>query len=83
MARLPRNIEMLIEAGGEVVLGKLPLFDCVAIATDDAGGCLATLVRRDGETLARLITRLDRAVHLGRGDDRFIDEVNHGPSAHL
>jgi hypothetical protein len=80
MVQLTKNIETLIEEGGEMTVGRLSPFDCVATATDDADVCLAMLVRRDGETLNQLIKRLDRAIHLAWTDDRFIDEVNDGPS---
>ena len=83
MVQLTKNIEMLIEEGGEMTLGRMPPFDCLATATDDADRCLAMLVRRDGETLNHLVKRLDRAIHLAWTDDWFIDEVNDGPSDRL
>ena len=42
---------------------------CVATAVDGYN-CLAMLVRRDGETLAQLLTRLDLAVGLAFAEDR-------------
>lgn len=48
MVQLTRNIETLIDEGGEITLGRLPPFDCVATASDGAN-CLAMLVRREGE----------------------------------
>lgn len=83
MVQLTKNIETLIEEGGEITLGRLPPFDCVATATDDADTCLAMIVRRDGETLNQLIKRLDKAIHLAWTDDWFTDEVNDGPSDRL
>lgn len=83
MVQLTKNIETLIEEGGEITLGRVPPFDCVATATDDATTCLAMLVRRDGETLDQLIKRLNKAIHLAWTDDRFTDEVNDGPSDRL
>ena len=82
MIRLTKNIEALIDEGGEITLGRLPPFDCVATATDDTA-CLAMLVRRDGETLNQLIRRLDKAIHLAWTDNWFTDEVNGGPSNRL
>lgn len=82
MARLTKNIEMLIDEGGEITLGRLSPFDCVATATDDAA-CLAMLVRRNGETLDQLVERLDKAIHLAWTEDWFTDEVNGGPSDRL
>lgn len=82
MIQLTTNIETLIEEGGEITLGRLPPFDCVATATDEAA-CLAMLVRRNGETLNQLIRRLDKAIHLAWTADWFTDEVNGGPSDRL
>ena len=42
----------------------------------DGSNCLAMLVRRDGETLLQLLTRLDLAVALAFTEDIFTDEVN-------
>jgi hypothetical protein len=83
MVQLTKNIETLIEEGGEITLGRLPPFGCVATATDDADTCLAMIVRRDGETLNQFIKRLDKAIHLAWTDDWFTDEVNDGPSDRL
>ena len=82
MVQLTRNIETLIEEGGDITLGRLPPFDCVATASDDAA-CLAMLVRRQGETLNQLMRRLDKAIHLAWADDYITDEVNAGPSDRL
>jgi hypothetical protein len=83
MVQLTKNIETLIEEGGEITIGRAPAHDCLATATDDADLCLAMLVRRDGETLNQLIKRLDRAIHLAWTEDWFTDEVNDGPSSRL
>lgn len=83
MVQLTKNIETLIDEGGEITIGRLPPFDCVATATDDADVCLAMLVRRDGETLNQFVKRLDRAIHLAWNDDWFTDEVNDGPGDRL
>ena len=40
---------------------------------------LAMLVRRDGETLVQLLTRLNTAIELAYDRQRFVDEVNNGP----
>jgi hypothetical protein len=72
-----KNIETLIDEGGNISIGRLSPFDCVAVATDDHNS-LAMLVRRDGETLSALMKRLDKAVGLAWSDDLFTDEVN-GP----
>jgi hypothetical protein len=48
-----KHIETLVDEGGQISIGKLPPFDCVAAASDDHN-CLAMLVRRDGESLTAL-----------------------------
>jgi hypothetical protein len=82
MVQLTKNIETLIDEGGEITIGRLSPFDCVATAADESN-CLAMLVRRNGETLNQLIRRLDKAIHLAWSDNWFTDEVNGGPSNRL
>ncbi len=60
---------------GEITVGVLEPVGCVATAVDGSN-CLAMLVRRDGESLAQLLTRLDLAVGLAFAEDIFTDEVN-------
>lgn len=72
-----RNIEALVDEGGDISIGPVPPFECVAAASDGSN-CLAMLVRRDGETLGALLKRLDKAIALAWSDDEFTDEVN-GP----
>jgi hypothetical protein len=68
------NIEDLI-AYGDITLGVLRPIGCVASAAD-ADRCLAMLVRRRGETLGQLLTRLDRAIEKAINEDIFTDEIN-------
>ena len=77
MVQVSKNIEALIEDGGEITLGALPLHDCAATAVDGSN-CLAMLVRRDGESLNALLRRLDKAIGLAWSNNVFIDEVNDG-----
>ena len=79
MVRVSKNIEALIEDGGDITLGALPPHECAATATDGSN-CLAMLVRRDGESLNALLRRLDKAIGLAWSNDVFIDEVNNGES---
>ena len=79
MVQVTKNIEALIEAGGEITLGALPPHECAATAVDGSN-CLAMLVRHDGESLNALLKRLDKAIDLAWSDDLFIDEVNNGES---
>ena len=68
------NIAELIEYG-EITLGVVRPVGCVAVANDE-DNCMAMLVRRDGETLAQLLARLDRAIGKALTDDIFTDEIN-------
>ena len=52
-----------------------PGLGCVAIATD-GHNTLAMLKRREGETLAQLLTRLDLAIGKAFTEDVFTDEIN-------
>lgn len=70
-----KNIEALIEDGGDITLGALAGIECAATAAD-GHNCLAMLVRREGETLNALLRRLDKAIAtVWEGSDP-IDEVN-------
>ena len=75
--RAMKNIETLIEDGGEITLGALPPHECAATAADGSNA-LAMLVRRDGETLNALLKRLDRAIGAYYDEGETVDEVN-GP----
>jgi hypothetical protein len=74
------NIQDLI-AHGDVTIGVLRPIGCVATAADE-DRCLAMLVRRRGETLPQLLTRLDRAIDKAINEDIFTDEVNPPPNTH-
>jgi hypothetical protein len=79
MVQVTKNIEVLIDEGGEITLGALPPHECAATAADGSN-CLAMVVRRDGESLNTLLKRLDKAIGLAWSNDMFIDEVNDGES---
>lgn len=70
-----KNIEALIEDGGEITLGHISGFGCAATAADEHNA-LAMLGRRDGETINALLKRLDKAI--GRYYDlgETTDEIN-------
>lgn len=72
------NIESLIDGNGEITIGSLGPFRCAATAGDECQS-LATLVRRDGETLCQLLIRLESAIDKAIEEEIFIDEINHGP----
>jgi hypothetical protein len=68
------NLAHLI-AYGEITVGVLRPVGCVATATDGHNS-LAMLVRRRGETLAQLLTRLDQAIDKALTEDVYTDEIN-------
>jgi hypothetical protein len=68
------NIAELIDYG-EITIGVVRPVGCVAVA-NDGDNCLAMLVRRQGETLAQLLTRLDLAIAKAFTEDIFTDEIN-------
>ena len=72
-------IEEIVEVGGISIGIVPPVTECVAIAHEERN-TLAMLVRRKGETLAQLLTRLDLAIARAQTDDVFTDEVNNPPA---
>ena len=75
------HIEERVEFG-EITVGNKYLIGGVAVASDEHNA-LAMLVRRDGETLAQLLTRLDQAVAKALGEDIYTDEINSTPESLL
>jgi hypothetical protein len=70
-----KNIEALIEDGGEITVGAIGSVECAATAAD-GHNALAMLVRRDGETLNALLKRLDRAIARYYDTGESTDEIN-------
>jgi len=70
-----KNIEVLIDDGGDITLGHLSGVGCVASAAD-SNTTLAMLARRDGETLNALLKRLDHAIARYYEDGETTDEIN-------
>lgn len=70
-----KNIEALINDGGEITVGAIAGIDCGATAAD-GHNALAILVRRDGETLNALLKRLDKAVGRYYDTGEPADEIN-------
>jgi hypothetical protein len=70
---LPHIAELIND--GEITIGLLDPIGCVATACD-ADTTLAMLVRRKGETLAQLLTRLDLAIARAYDEEIFTDEIN-------
>ena len=70
-----KNIETLIDDGGEITLGPIGTEPCGASASD-YHNAIALLVRRDGETLNALLKRLDKAIGRYYDHAETVDEVN-------
>ena len=68
------NIAQLID-DGEITIGMLRPVGCVATAADE--DCdYAMLLRRRGESLFQLLTRLDQAIDKALTLGIFTDEIN-------
>jgi hypothetical protein len=71
---LPHIAELIEE--GQITIGVIrPVGRSAAIA-NDGESTLAMLVRREGETLAQLLTRLDLAIAKAYNEEIFTDEIN-------
>lgn len=69
------NIESLIDGNGEITIGSIGPIRCAATAVDE-DQCLAMLVRRRGESLMQLLSRLDAAIENAYENQIFEDEIN-------
>jgi len=69
-----RNIEAILEDGGDITVGRLGA-ECVATASTSYD-CPVMLVRRDGESFAALLKRLDRSIAKAWDTETLIDELN-------
>ena len=70
-----KHIETLIEDGGEITVGGVDDIECAATATDQHNA-LVMLVRREGESIAALLKRLDRTLGRYYETGETVDEVN-------
>jgi hypothetical protein len=70
-----KHIEVLIADGGSISLGANDDIACVAAAAD-VHGSLAMLVRRDGESLSALLSRLDRTIGRYYETGETTDQIN-------
>lgn len=69
------HIAELIDGNGEISIGRIAAFDCAAVATDEST-LLATIVRRNGESLQALLERLNEAISRAIDEDDVTDEIN-------
>ncbi len=70
-----KNIEALIDDGGDITVGPVGAIECAATAAD-GHNALAMLVRRKGETLTDLLRRLDKAIAKFNETGEPTDEIN-------
>ena len=70
-----KNLDFLIRGHGDVTLGSVGPVRSAAVAAD-GDQMLAALVRRPGESLEDLLTRLDEALERNWENEEFIDEIN-------
>jgi hypothetical protein len=68
------NIAHLITYG-DITVGRQVSIGCLATACNE-DQCLAMLVRRKGESLLQLLTRLDAAIAKAYEENICVDEVN-------
>jgi hypothetical protein len=73
------NIAELIDSGGQITLGTLYPITGVAAVANDEHNSLAMLRRGPGETLPRLLQRLDAAIALAWTANQVTDEINTAP----
>jgi hypothetical protein len=74
---LPHIAELIKD--GEITVGVLRPMGCVATASD-GDSTLAMPVRRRGETLTQLLTRLDLAIAKAYNEEIFTEEINPPPT---
>jgi hypothetical protein len=67
-------IDQLIHHG-QITLGNVRLVGCVAVA-HDGRQTVSMLLRREGETVTQLLTRLDLAIAKASTEGTCTDEVN-------
>jgi hypothetical protein len=60
---------------GQITLGNVPRVGCVAVA-HDGRQTVSMLLRREGETVTQLLTRLDLAIAKAFTEGTCTDEVN-------
>jgi hypothetical protein len=68
------NIEAILDDGGNISVGRVA-GECVAAASTSYD-CPVMLVRRDGESFAALLKRLDRSIGKAWDNETIIDEIN-------
>ena len=75
--RWPHIATLLARAGGQITLGRIAPIEGAAVAADERA-VLATLVRRDGESVYELLQRLDEAIGAALRQGVVTNEINRG-----
>ena len=73
----PNIVELLDQAGGHIGIGRMPPIEGAAVAVTETE-LIASLVRRDGESFAELLQRLDAAIGKALHEGVVTNEVNGG-----
>lgn len=74
------NIQALIEAGGQIMVGSIAPIKNAAVA-HDGKKTLAMLKRKPKETIPELLARLDSAVAVATATGQRVDEINKASSS--
>jgi hypothetical protein len=76
-SRWPHIAALLARTGGQIMLGRVAPIEGAAIAVDEQA-LIATLVRRDGESVNELLLRLESAIGAALHQGVVTNEVNDG-----
>ena len=69
------HIEWLIDSGGAISVSTDTPIGCIASAAD-RDICYAMLLRREGERIQELLSRLDQAIASASETGELVDEIN-------
>jgi hypothetical protein len=75
--RFPNIASLLDQAGGHISIGRMPPIEGAAVAVNEQG-LMASLVRRNGESLPDLLQRLDAAIGKALQEGVVTNEINGG-----
>jgi hypothetical protein len=75
--RWPHIAALLASPGGHIMLGRVAPIEGAAVAVNDQA-LLATLVRRDDESVPALLQRLDEALGKAMQQGIVTNEINGG-----
>lgn len=75
--RWPHIAALLARTGGHIMLGRVAPIEGAAIAVDEQA-LIATLVRRDGESVNELLQRLEDAIGAALHQGVVTNEINGG-----